>query len=147
MRSDCDRWQGLLSAWLDRELAAGPAAELSRHLEACAGCRQELAGIAEVAEALAVRTQPDPLFVMRFRGRVSEDPFLLPGACRALALRLMPFAAAAVLVAWAAVWASLDGSGIEDLEARALGQVALEDSAGVDPVLGVALEPRLDMER
>jgi len=147
MRSDCDRWQGLLSALLDQELAAGTAAELSRHLEACAACRQELAGIEEVAEALAVRTEPDPLFVTRFRGRVSQDPFLLPGACRALALRLMPFAAAAVLGAWVAVWVSLDRDRLGELEARALGQVALEDAADVDPVLGVALEPRLDTER
>lgn len=33
---------GKLIAWIDRELAADEAAEVGKHLETCAGCRQEV---------------------------------------------------------------------------------------------------------
>jgi len=132
----------MLSAHLDGELALAEERVLREHLAGCEACRAELAALRQLAESVAVHTEPDPFFVARFRARRNSDPWAMPEPWRRLALRLLPFAAAAVLGAFVAVWQSQPPTALGELESRALGQaslIALE--AEVDPVLRIALEP------
>ena len=145
MKEGCDDWRPLLSALVDGELSEQCQADLQSHVDACPRCRDELSSVQEVVRALAVRTEPDPFFVARFRARRDSDPYALPWPWRKLALRLLPMAAAAVLVAATAVWVSTEQNGLGELEARALGQLALEELVD-DPGLGIALEPFPDEE-
>ena len=146
MKEGCDDWRPLLSALVDGELSEQSQAALQSHVDACPACRDELSSVQEVARALAVRTEPDPFFVARFRARRDRDPYALPWPWRKLALRLLPLAAAAVLVAATAVWVSMEQNGLGELEARALGPLALEELTLDDPGLGIVLEPFPDEE-
>jgi anti-sigma factor RsiW len=146
MKESCDDWRTLLSALLDGELSEQRQAALQSHVDACPGCREELSSVQEVARALAVRFEPDPFFVTRFRARRDRDPYALPWPWRKLALRLLPLAASAVLVAATAVWVSTEQNGLGELEARALGQLALEEVTVDAPGFGMPLEPFPDEE-
>ena len=146
MMRGCDDWRPLLSAFVDGELSEQRQAALQSHVDACPGCLEELSSLQEVARALAVRTEPDPFFVTRFRARRDQDPYALPWPWRKLALRLLPLAAAAVLVAATAVWVSTEQSGLGELEARALGPLALDEVTVDDPGLDITLEPFFDEE-
>ncbi len=146
MTGYCDESRPLLSAYLDGELPAEREATVRGHLEVCPGCRADLAALRELSVALAVRTEPDPSFLGRFRALRDQAPVGLPWPWRKLALRLLPLAAAAVLAASAAVWVSTEQNGLGELEARALGQLALDELTVDAPGFGIALEPFADEE-
>jgi anti-sigma factor RsiW len=128
----------LLSALLDDELPEDQASALRKHLESCAGCREERGAIRRLSELLAAQTEPDPHFVARFRARRDADSSPLPWPWRTLALRLLPLSLAAILGAGVAVWMSVDRVELAELEARAL---APGNGADVDPVLQIPIEP------
>ena len=73
----CERYRDALT-----ELAVGgPAtAGLQAHLDACEGCRRELAalrealGLADASLAEIVSAEPSPAFRARLRQRVAEEP-------------------------------------------------------------------------
>jgi len=146
MRTICKRWRPLLSAFHDGELPEDQASSLRAHLDSCAACREELASIREVADLLSARTAPDPYFVARFRARRAKQSSPLPWSWRTLALRLLPLSLAALIGAGLAVWMSLERNGFGELESGVLGPVAFENVAGVDPVLGIALESSSEAE-
>lgn len=60
MTMNCPKVRDHLSAWLDGELAPEVRSLLDRHLEACAGCRRELAQLEALEQALASLTAPAP---------------------------------------------------------------------------------------
>lgn len=60
MISNCLEVQDRLSAWLDGELAPEVMTQVERHLEGCAGCRQELALLTALDQALGDLTAPVP---------------------------------------------------------------------------------------
>jgi anti-sigma factor RsiW len=138
----CRELSSLLSAHLDGELAVAEESALREHLAGCTACRAELESLRRLAESVAARTEPDPFFVTRFRALRDSDPWAKPEPWRRLALRLLPFAAAAVLGAFVAVWQSQPPAALGELESGALGEaslIALDTEA--DPVLRIALEP------
>jgi anti-sigma factor RsiW len=140
----CERWEPLLSMYLDGELSASDASRLEGHLDACGSCREELASFRELSGMLTTRPEPDPYFLTRFRARRDEE-LGAEGALQAwrrLAVRLLPLAIAALLGAAAAVWLSMEDAGLVELEARQLGDgflMAAEEEPY--PVLNIALEP------
>ena len=69
----CERWESLLSMYLDGELSASDAARLEGHLDSCEGCREELASFRALSGMLATRPEPDPYFLTRFRTRRDEE--------------------------------------------------------------------------
>jgi anti-sigma factor RsiW len=126
----CERWEQLLSQYIDGELAGSAVSSVEEHLEGCASCREELASFRELSEMLSTRMEPDPYFVSRFRARRDE---VLGGDgmglfWRRLAVRLLPLAAAALLAAAAVVLLS-EKPGLEEIELQAHG-----DGIIVDPV-------------
>jgi anti-sigma factor RsiW len=144
----CSGWRVLLSAQVDGELSSAEERGLGGHLASCPRCREELASLRGVSDALAATTAPDPAFVVRFREHRERrrhraavaDPGSWPW--RQAAVRLLPLAAAALLAAAATVWLTVSGDGLGELEARALGsEAALAPQAGLDPVLRIALRP------
>ena len=114
MSPSCREWTPLLSAHLDGELSGEREAGLREHLDACAACRRELESIRRVAEMMAARTEPDPYFLTRFRARRAEEALRVPW--RMLALRLVPLCLAALLGGGLAIWSSLGGNGLGELE-------------------------------
>lgn len=126
----CERWEPLLSRYIDDELTGSEASSVEKHLESCAACREELASFRELSHVISTTTEPDPFFVSRFRAR--RDEVLGQDATwlfwRRLAVRLMPLAAAALLAAAAVVLLS-ERPGLEEIELQAHG-----DGIIVDPV-------------
>jgi anti-sigma factor RsiW len=57
---DCRKAAELLSAYWDRELAGDLRREVEDHLQACASCRQELALLRRLDEALETMAVPPP---------------------------------------------------------------------------------------
>jgi hypothetical protein len=55
----CERVEQQLGSYLDEELSTSERADVESHLENCAGCRLELAELAELAEGLAAHTAVD----------------------------------------------------------------------------------------
>jgi anti-sigma factor RsiW len=130
--------------YLDGELSASDVSRLEGHLDACESCREELASFKELSGMLTTHAEPDPYFLTRFRARRDEE-LGAEGAFqpwRRFAVRLLPFAVAALLGAAAAVWLSVDDAGLVELEARQLGD-GFVMAAGEEPypVLNIALEP------
>jgi anti-sigma factor (TIGR02949 family) len=69
---ECTEAQPLLAAYLDGELERAPARDLEAHLDACAGCRAELAQLDDVRRALrsaAPRYAAPP----ELRARIAAD--------------------------------------------------------------------------
>ncbi len=137
----------MLSAYLDGELTTQDRHAVRAHLDACEACRTELASLQSLSTLLAAEVEPDPGFLARFRAnrdRVIENamPWLV---WRRLALRLVPVAMAAIVVALAVLGLSSTQEALLDLEARALGSsspfIGVEDVATPDPVLRIAFEP------
>jgi anti-sigma factor RsiW len=130
--------------YLDGELSASDVSRLEKHMDVCESCREELASFRELSGMLTTRPEPDPFYLTRFRARRDEElggeGALQPW--RRLAVRLLPFAVAALLGAVAAVWLSVDEAGLVELEARHLGD-GFVMAAGEEPypVLNIALEP------
>ena len=60
MERSCSQIQGLLSAYMDGELPRQDDLAVAAHLEVCAGCRVELAGLQALDAALANLTPPMP---------------------------------------------------------------------------------------
>ena len=139
----CERWEPLLSLYCDGELSASDVSQLDRHLKTCERCREELASFRELSDVLATQPVPDPFFLTRFRARRDEE--LGTGAVqvwRRLAVRLLPLAAAALIVAATVIWLSVDDAGLVELEARHLGDGFVMATEGA-PYSGlqIALEP------
>jgi anti-sigma factor RsiW len=141
---NCERWEPMLSMYLDGELSASDVSRLEGHLEVCESCREELASFEELSSVLATHAEPDPFFLTRFRARRDEElgPEGTLQVWRRLAVRLLPLAAAALIGAAAAVWVSTEDDELVELEARQLGDgflMAVEEDPY--PVLNIALEP------
>lgn len=60
MKTTCEQVRERLSAWLDGELDAAERREVAAHLEACPGCRGELAVLSRLDAALGTLTSPLP---------------------------------------------------------------------------------------
>ena len=76
-----DNWTSRLSEYLDDELDAGERAAIEAHLEACAACRETLAGLRRVVErARTMNDEPPeadlwPAIATRIgQGRVARPP-------------------------------------------------------------------------
>jgi anti-sigma factor RsiW len=140
----CERWEPLLSAYLDGELTASDVSQLEGHLETCEPCREELVSFRELSGMLATEPEPDPFFLTRFRARRDEE-MMGTGSVqiwRRLAVRLLPLAAAALIGAAAVIWLSVEEAGLEELEARHLGDGFVMATEGQPyPGLQIALEP------
>jgi len=142
----CERWEPLYSSFLDGEMSASEQASFGEHLNHCAACREELESLRGLSEMLRVSVESDPGFVARFRQRRNEE-FEPAGAgfvWRWLAVRLVPLAAAAVIVAVVAVWFSEPEADLRELEATELGidfSPEYEETALRNPVLSIALDP------
>jgi anti-sigma factor RsiW len=145
----CERWEPFYSAFLDGELPAADREAFGEHLTTCSACREELESLHSLSQVLSVGPdlpEADLGFIARFRVR-REKEFGSAGPrlfWRWLAIRLVPLAAAAILVAIAAVWVSESEEALTELEARELGNgffVASEEAALQDPVLSIAFEP------
>ena len=63
MESPCEYVCERLSAWLDGELTEAERAAVAAHLEACAGCRRELAQLSALDAALESLSAPVPPLV------------------------------------------------------------------------------------
>jgi anti-sigma factor RsiW len=129
---------------LDGELSASDVSRLERHLEICERCREELASFRELSVMLATQPEPDPFFLTRFRARRDEELGTVGSVqvWRRLAVRLLPLAAAALVGAAAVIWLSVEEAGLEELEARQLGDGFVMATEG-EPYSGlqIALEP------
>ncbi len=137
----CERWEPLLSQFLDNQLAPSEKAALDRHLGECRRCREEMAAFRELSSLLSAQTEPDPFFVARFRARRDEvhggeGSWLL---WRRLAIRLLPLAVAALLGAAVTVWLSVEEVALSELEAVELGDGFTVGSAEL--VLQMIFEP------
>jgi len=55
---ECKDFEGLLSAYLDRELKLEDQKEVGRHLEACGRCQAELQALLSVKERLRAQSLP-----------------------------------------------------------------------------------------
>ena len=65
----CERWEPLLSQFLDDELDPAEKEGLDRHLGECRRCQEEVAAFRHLSSLLTTQTEPDPFFVARFRAR------------------------------------------------------------------------------
>ena len=97
---------------------------------------------------LASETEPDGLFLTRFRARRDELSVAPWWTWRQLAMRLVPVALILVAAATASVLFSLEEpaqeNDIQILELQALGDfeaIPEEDRSALDPVLEITLEP------
>ena len=145
----CERWAPFYSAFLDGELPVKDREGLREHIKTCSACQEELESLQSLSRTLSVgadSAEADPGFIARFRAKRDEE-FGSAGPTffwRWLAVRLVPLAVAAILVAIAAVWVSEREEALTDLEARELGNgfsVVSEEAALQDPVLSIAFEP------
>lgn len=144
----CEEAQPLLSKFVDRELVSEEPQALHGHLDRCLPCAQEVRDWRRLARMLAVppgEIEPDPAFVLRFREHrdvVLASTWLIQPWKR-LAVRLVPLAAAALVVAGLVLGLSGDGtSTIRDLEHAELSYglpQATEDAPVLEPVLGIAV--------
>lgn len=57
---DCEQVQNLLSRFFDRELDRAEHESVERHVDACAGCRAELAALEQLSDAARSLTDPEP---------------------------------------------------------------------------------------
>lgn len=139
----CERWEPLLSRYIDGELEGEEVSSVEKHIESCTACREELASFRELSHMLSTRTEPDPFFVSRFRARRDE---VLGGDAtwlfwRRVAVRLYPLATAAVLAAAAVILLSPEDPGMEELELQALGDgIIVVSEDGPYPMLEIAFE-------
>lgn len=73
MESQCDYVCERLSAWLDGELTEAERAAVAAHLEACSGCRRELAQLSALDAALESLSAPvPPLVAERVLARIGR---------------------------------------------------------------------------
>src|SRR5580700_8917641 len=98
--SECARALGMLSQFVDGELAAGQSAWLSGHLEACAECRVLLARFTEIdseltgwGQRLGAQNPPPSEAREQLAARLASLP------ARRRAIRWMPAAAAVIAAA------------------------------------------------
>lgn len=93
---DCASAKGLLSPFLDRELAQADRGQVESHLKDCGPCRGELEslkGVCALVSALPKRTPPSG-FLSRLSARRAAPPKPLPAPPR----RGLAFAAAALVI-------------------------------------------------
>jgi predicted anti-sigma-YlaC factor YlaD len=111
---DCSEAATLLSALLDAELAAGPTAELSGHLEGCPECRRRMEALA-TARDLFRRLAPEasrlPAAAILSRAGAAAQA---AAARRRRARRWIPLAAALALAAALGLWWKVSGGGRSD---------------------------------
>ena len=146
----CERWESLLSPYLDGELSADEGDAVEEHLQSCSDCGKALASMRALSELLSSHIEPDPYFVVRFRARrrlsmAGEGVWLF---WRRLAVRLLPLATAALMGAAAVVWFSTDEPRLSELEATDLDRdLTLLTEDQVNPVLRIAMEPFPEQEQ
>jgi anti-sigma factor RsiW len=143
----CRHEQTSISALVDGELSEEAARELEARIEACADCRELLASFREMGPTLsnALKTEPDPGFLVRFRSRRDELSVAPWWTWRQLAMRLLPLTVAALAAAVAVVWVSLSQPGdFRELEVAAIGDPGAfvpAQANAPESVLSIALEP------
>jgi len=99
----CTQVKRRLSAFLDREMSSEDKALISRHLDTCPGCRQELERLTRLSGDLALieDVEVQPYFMTRLVRRITDReakhaaPWWFPEWIRRAAI---PAAAAAVLI-------------------------------------------------
>jgi anti-sigma factor RsiW len=113
---NCERFEELLSAYLEGELSAGERAEMDAHLAACAACAELLAVSREMREALAgfPEAEPGPELMARLYAVPEKKKFFKPAFQFLLRPDLQPvFAALSVLfIAVSFVFTAPQGRGI-----------------------------------
>lgn len=143
----CRHEQTSISALVDGELDEDVAREVETRVETCPTCRDLAASFRGIRAALspALKTDPDPAFLARFRTRRDELSVAPWWTWRQLAMRLLPVTVAALLAAMAVVWLSTSGAGdLRELEMAAIGDPTAflpAQANGPDSVLSIALEP------
>jgi anti-sigma factor RsiW len=140
----CPEEESKLSAWIDGELAASEARALESHLGDCPSCRGVLQSFRDLRAALGGKLEPDPGFVVRFRERRDEVSIAPWWTWRQLALRLVPVALGALVLAWLAVSSATPGPDLGAFEVEALGNATSFDPdapLAAEPVLSIALGP------
>jgi anti-sigma factor RsiW len=108
----CNKVTKRLSAWLDGEVSGTEKDRISRHLEKCANCRQELEILKADANVLRAFESPDasPYLLTRVMAEVrAEEPVRMP-ARRPWWQRAMPIAAGVLLVAGGLVAGTVMGN-------------------------------------
>jgi anti-sigma factor RsiW len=140
----CPKDPSNLSAWLDGELDVPESDEIERHLARCSSCSGLVEELREMGSAIGVELPPDPGFVVRFRERRDAVSIAPWWTWRQLALRLVPVALGALLLAWLAVSSARPGADLQTLEVEALGNPTSFDPdapLAAEPVLSIALGP------
>ena len=114
---NCERFEELLSAYLEGELSAGERAGMDAHLAACASCSELLAVSREMREVLAgfPEAEPGPELMARLYAIPEKKSFFKPVFRFLLRPDLQPvFAALSVLViAVSFVFTAPQGRGIQ----------------------------------
>ncbi|HXV62908.1 MAG TPA: zf-HC2 domain-containing protein [Vicinamibacteria bacterium] len=127
-----------ISAWIDAELSQEEAERVAIHVERCSTCRELASSFRSLREGLGLEVEPDPGFVVRFRERRDEPLW----KWRRVGLRLLPFAAGALVAALITVWAAAQQeTDLTVLEREAIGNDTVFARATPEPVLLIALEP------
>ena len=78
----CSEVKRKLSAYLDGEMSERDKKDIAEHVQQCKGCKEELAALSKVMDALGVLEgmEPPPYFITRVRQCVREEgksaPFL-----------------------------------------------------------------------
>jgi anti-sigma factor RsiW len=130
-----------ISAWIDGELTSDEARIVETHVDGCASCRDLVSTFASMSGKLDVEVAPDPGFIVRFRQHRDALSVAPWWTWRQLALRLVPLAAATLVAAVIALWASPPSSTtLQALEREALGAPFAVDN-GPESVLSIALNP------
>ncbi len=98
MTRECRTTEGLLSPYLDGELAADQSSRCAEHLAECAECRAELERLALIRSVLHAMPQPEapPHLAALIKSSLADSR--RPVAVRAWPAWAMPVAAAATLV-------------------------------------------------
>jgi len=114
---NCERFEELLSAYLESELAAGERAEMDAHLAACASCAELYAIFRETREALAgfPEAEPGPELMAKLYAIPEKKRLFKPVFRFLLRPDLQPvFAALSVLlIAVSFVFTAPQGRGIQ----------------------------------
>ncbi|OYD15619.1 hypothetical protein CH330_05140 [candidate division WOR-3 bacterium JGI_Cruoil_03_51_56] len=114
---NCSEVKRLLPAYLDREITGPNRDAITRHLEICETCRQELEALnADIEGLRSVKTpEPSPYFVTRTMAQIQQTESATRGfKTRRTIGRVLTTAAAVVLIAVGIWFGAMLGNGIAE---------------------------------